>query len=140
MLIYKILWKNNSVLSNFTYCKCSYNSIIFNSNDVLFDKVCKLCFVDEIANKKPLRYESGISNDAVNISGGEKQRIVLARALLNSSKILILDEALSEVDYNLETRIINNIVKEYPDKTLIFISHKKHNDLFKRVVEVGNVW
>ena len=115
------------------------NIQFYRSNDVLFDKVCKLCFVDEIANKKPLRYESGISNDAVNISGGEKQRIVLARALLNSSKILILDEALSEVDYNLETRIINNIVKEYPDKTLIFISHKKHNDLFKRVVEVGNV-
>lgn len=115
------------------------NILFYRDAENLLDKVCKLCFVDEIASKKPLRYESGISNDATNLSGGEKQRIVLARALINDSKILILDEALSEVDIKLEKKIINNIINEFPDKTLIFISHKKHTDLFKREVAFNNV-
>ena len=114
------------------------NILFYRDNDDLFDKICKICYIDSIVDKKPLRYESGISNDAVNLSGGEKQRIVLARALLNNSKILILDEALSEVDNDLERKIIKNIMKEYPEKTLIFVSHKKQQDLFKRVVEFQN--
>ena len=54
-----------------------------------------------------MRYDTGISNEGTNISGGEKQRIILARALLNNFQILILDEALSEVDYSLEEKIMS---------------------------------
>ncbi len=113
------------------------NIMFFRKNNQLFDKVCKICCLESIVEKKPLRYESGVSNDATNISGGEKQRIVLARALLNNSKILILDEALSEVDYDLERDIINNINIAFPDKTIIYVSHKNQTDLFKKVVYVG---
>ena len=114
------------------------NIMLYRNNNSLFEKVCNVCFIEEIVKKKPLRYESGISNDAVNISGGEKQRIVLARALLNNSNILILDEALSEVDYNLERNIIENIISTFPNKTLIYISHKNQQSLFSKVVKITN--
>ncbi|MBP5683750.1 MAG: ABC transporter ATP-binding protein, partial [Bacilli bacterium] len=113
------------------------NILYFRENDNNFDRVCKLCFVEDIVAKKPLRYESGVSNDAVNLSGGEKQRIVLARAMLNNSGILILDEALSEVDYDTERKIILNLFNHYPEKTIIYVTHKNHKDLFKKVINVG---
>ena len=91
-----------------------------------FKQVCEICELESILEKKPLRYESLITDDIKNISGGEKQRIILARALLKKAEIIILDEALSEVDYNLEAKIINNIINNYKDKTIIYISHKNH--------------
>ena len=113
------------------------NNILFNYKDETnFDKVCKICLVDLIVNKRKLRYDFGISNDSVNISGGEKQRIILARALLRNSKILILDEALSEPDYFMEQTIIKNIIKEYPNKTIIYVTHKKQDNLFNRVINL----
>ena len=113
------------------------NNILFNYKDETnFDKVCKICLVDLIVNKRKLRYDFGISNDSVNISGSEKQRIILARALLRNSKILILDEALSETDYFMEQTIIKNIIKEYPNKTIIYVTHKKQDNLFNRVINL----
>ena len=98
--------------------------------------MCQICLVDEIAENKTLRYETGISNDSSTISGGEAQRIILARALLNNFKILILDEALSEVDYQKERSIIKNLKQKYPDKTIIYISHKNHDKLFDTVINL----
>lgn len=115
------------------------NNILFYRKDSkLFDKVCKVCKLDDIVSKKTFRYDFGIDNNANNISGGEKQRIILARALMSESKILILDEALSETDYQLEKEIILNIMMEFPMKTLIYISHKKHDNLFDRVIPLVN--
>jgi len=115
-------------------------NIIFNREIELkeFDKVCKICKLDSIVAKRPLRYECLISDDTNYLSGGEKQRIILARALLKESKILLLDEALSEVDYKLEKEIINNILDNYKDKTIIYVSHKDCEKLFDRTIEVNN--
>ncbi len=117
------------------------NNILLDRNitDEKFFKICSICAVDEIVNKKTMRYETGISDDATNISGGEKQRIILARALMNDFKILILDEALSEVDYRLEKEIIKNIRKNYINKTIIYITHKKHDKLFDRIINIGGI-
>ncbi len=46
-------------------------------------------------------------------------------------------EALSETDYEMEAKIIKNILKSYPDKTILYISHKKQDNLFERVIEIG---
>ena len=83
---------------------------------------------------RPLRYNTFISPDEKNISGGEKQRIILARALLNNFNVLLLDEALSEVDLELELNIINNIKKYFKNKTILYISHKKYPKIFDKVV------
>lgn len=95
-----------------------------------FEMVNKICELESIVSKKSLRYNSLIDPVSNNLSGGEKQRIILARGLLKQSNILILDEALSEVDNDLEASIISNIRTYYKDKTIIYISHKDHSKLF----------
>lgn len=70
------------------------------------------------------------------ISGGQKQRIAIARALYFDPQILILDEATNSIDYETEIKILNNIINEYPDLTLIKVSHSKHDylNLFEKYV------
>ncbi len=106
-------------------------------NHQKFAEVCKICLLEQLVDKKAFRYDFGIDINNSNISGGEKQRIILARALYRDSEILILDEALSEVDYDLEQKIIINLKKYYPRKTLIYITHKQHQRLFNRVVTLN---
>ena len=73
-----------------------------------------------------------IEESGFNLSGGEKQRIILARALLKHSNYIIIDEALSEVDVEIEKKIIKNINEYFKEKTIIYVSHKEEiQNLFK---------
>ena len=93
----------------------------------------KLCMVDEFIEEKSLAYNTLIEEGGFNFSGGEKQRLILARALLKNSNIYILDEALNQVDVERERKILKNIFDKYPNKTFIYISHRFHNkDLFNK--------
>ncbi len=105
-------------------------------NDEYFHKICSLCEVEEIVSKKNMRYDTLIEPSSKNISGGEAQRIILARGLLKSANYIILDEALSEVDYNLECKIIKNICAFFKDKTIIYISHKNQTHNFKSIINL----
>ena len=107
-------------------------------SEVDFQYISYLCKIDEIVKKRPLRFETFISPDENNLSGGERQRIILARALLNNFNILLLDEALSEVDMKLELSILKNMRKLYKDKTIIYISHKKYPKIFDNVINLGS--
>ncbi|MDR2976943.1 MAG: peptide cleavage/export ABC transporter [Streptococcaceae bacterium] len=69
-----------------------------------------------------LGFQTQLSADATSISGGQKQRIALARALLTPAKILILDEATSNLDVLTEKKILNSLY--HLDKTIIFIAHR----------------
>ncbi|MFK4968586.1 ATP-binding cassette domain-containing protein, partial [Lactococcus garvieae] len=69
-----------------------------------------------------LGYQTELSSDATTLSGGQKQRIALARALLSPAKILIFDEATSNLDMITEKKILKNLFKL--DKTIIFIAHR----------------
>lgn len=133
--------RNNIVYvgqKEFLYTDTIKNNILFYNDDLeKFEKVCNICLINKIVSKKQFRYDFGICNDSSNISGGEKQRIILARALMNNFEILILDEALSETDYETEKTIIKNIIECFPEKTIIYVSHKKQDNLFERVVTVG---
>ncbi|MEG1892390.1 MAG: peptidase domain-containing ABC transporter [Bacilli bacterium] len=134
----------NTIKSNILYV--SQNEVLFNDtiyNNLALDKdasieeinkASSISLLDEVINKKKLRYDTLISNDSLNISGGERQRIVLTRSLLKNFKILILDESLSEVDYVTERKIILNIKNNFKDKTIIYITHKKHDDLFDNII------
>ena len=96
--------------------------------------ICKICEIDEIVNKRYNRFNTMINESSVNISGGEKQRIILARGLIKSGNIIILDEALSEVNLDMEKRIIKNIFNYFKNKTIIYISHKNYHNIFKKVI------
>ena len=136
----------NTIRSNITYVNQEEHLIAASIKDNIllgreitseeYDKVLKICQIEDIVNKKPMRYETTISDYAANISGGEKERIVLARALLKDAKILILDEALSEVDNDLEEKIINDIRNNY-DKTVIYITHKNNLNTFDKTILLG---
>ncbi len=102
-------------------------------------EILKICEIETIVAKKPLRYETFLTKDSTNISGGEKQRIILARALLNDFQILILDEALSEVNNELEIRIIKNLKEYFKNKTIIYVSHKKQDEYFDHVYDFGKL-
>lgn len=94
--------------------------------------------VDKIIKNKPFRYMSMIDNELSNLSGGERQKIILARALLSEANIYILDEALSEVDEKTEIKIINNIKEFFSNKTIIYVSHKNVSNCFKNIVNLKN--
>lgn len=101
--------------------------------------ILNICEIESIVQKKPLRYETFLPKDSINISGGEKQRIILARALLNDFQILILDEALSEVNSELEINIIKKLKTYFKDKTIIYVSHKKHDKYFDTIYDFGEL-
>ncbi len=105
--------------------------------DNLFQDVANICELESIVSKKSMRYDSLVEVSAKNISGGEKQRIILARGLLKNANIIILDEALSEVDKDLESKIIKNIKKYFHDKTIIYISHKNQTRNFNHIINLG---
>ncbi len=108
-------------------------NVLFGSQeDDHFLKVCKICRLEDIVATKPLRYETFIHDH--NVSGGEKQRIVLARTLLKEASFYLLDECLSEVDEELEVAIIQDLRKYLKGKNLLYISHKNHQDLFERSI------
>ena len=60
----------------------------------------------------------------INLSGGQKQRITIARALAINPNIIILDDCLSAVDARVEQTIIRNILKKFPDRTLLVVTHR----------------
>lgn len=118
-----------------------YNNITLGRNisDDEFRKVTKICHIDEIIKDKKLGYNLLLEENGFNISGGEKQRIILARTLLTSSSVLLLDESLSEVDINLERSILKEIIKEYREKTILLVTHRKNNlDLFDKLYMVAD--
>ena len=123
----------NEILFNDTL----YNNLVFdNSNSSNFFDVCRMCYVDKIMDSN-LGYNMMIEENGFNLSGGEKQRIMLARTLLKNFNILIIDEGLSQVDVNMERKILKNIFEYYKDKTIIVISHRLDNlDLFDSLVKI----
>lgn len=140
---------NNTVRSNIRYVNQN-ESLITGSikenillgrsiSDKRLMEICQICLVDEIVDKKAMRFDTLISNDAINISGGEVQRIILARALINDFQILMLDEALSEVDYYKEREIITNLKAKYKNKTVIYVTHKNHDELFDRTINLEDL-
>mgnify|MGYP001131414540 CR=1 FL=1 len=104
-----------------------------------FKNITRICHIDDIVDKRPNRYNSIINASINNLSGGEVQRIILARALLKRAKVIILDEALSEVNIDMERSILKNIFAYFKDITFIYVSHKDVSDLFLRVIPMENI-
>ena len=116
------------------------NIICFrNIDDEEWLKVSKICRLEEIINKRPNRFNTVINASLNNLSGGEKQRIILARALLKKAKVIILDEALSEVNVDMEKEILDDIFLYFKNCTLIYVTHKNVDDKFQKIIRVGEI-
>ena len=102
--------------------------------EYIFD-VCKMIGVDKIVKFKDGGYNMILEENGSNISGGERERILLARAFVRDSDVYILDESFSEIDSLGEREILGKIFSKYKDKTIIVISHRMdNNDLYDRKI------
>lgn len=100
--------------------------------EYIFD-VCKMIGVDKIVKFKNGGYNMILEENGSNISGGERERILLARAFVRDSDVYILDESFSEIDSLSEREILGKIFSKYKDKMIIVISHRMdNNDLYDR--------
>ena len=87
-------------------------------------KACKLAQADSFIEGFPDKYDTYIEQGGTNVSGGQKQRLCIARALLKSPKILILDDSTSAVDTKTDALIRENFAKTIPDTTKIIIAQR----------------
>ena len=85
-------------------------------------RALEIAEIREDIERMPLNYQTELTSDGSGISGGQRQRLALARALLTDAPVLILDEATSNLDILTEKKIIDNLLEL--DKTIIFIAHR----------------
>ena len=94
------------------------------ASDAEVERVCKLAQADGFIREFPNQYETMIVEGGNNVSGGQKQRLCIARALLKKPKILILDDSTSAVDTKTDALIRQAFREEIPDTTRIIIAQR----------------
>ncbi len=87
-------------------------------------RACQLACADEFIQKMPDKYNTYIEQGGTNVSGGQKQRLCIARALLKKPKILILDDSTSAVDTATDAKIRKAFAEEIPDTTKLIIAQR----------------
>ena len=101
-------------------------NLVFNKNvsNKKIEEVLRLVCLDKLYNRLENGLETELGEKGVRVSGGEKQRIALARLFFDDSKIIILDEATSAMDNLTEKQVMKNIIERLNNKTLIIIAHR----------------
>ncbi len=94
------------------------------ATDEEIEHVCKLACADEFIEKFPDKYDTWIEQGGANVSGGQKQRLCIARALMKKPAILILDDSTSAVDTKTDALIRKAFREEIPDTTKIIIAQR----------------
>ena len=95
-----------------------------NASDDELVRVCRLAQADEFIQQMPDKYDTHIEQGGSNVSGGQKQRLCIARALLKKPKILILDDSTSAVDTKTDALIRRAFAEEIPNTTKIIIAQR----------------
>ena len=121
------------------------NNILYanqNASDDEVELVARNSFSKDFINKLPKQYDTIIGENGVRLSGGEKQRISIARAMLKKTPIILLDEATSSLDAETESKIQNAMEILTENKTTIVIAHRLSTILNAHkifVVDKGNI-
>ena len=123
------LRKNISLVSQDTtlFDDTVRNNIIYANSDATEDEVrsaAKLSFAEEFINKLPNKYETMIGENGLRLSGGEKQRLSIARAMIKKSPIILLDEATSSLDAETESKIQEALNFLTENRTTLVIAHR----------------
>ena len=108
---------DDTIFNNIKYAKP-------NANDDEIYEAAKLSMCSEFINKLENKYQTLIGENGVRLSGGEKQRLSIARAFLKNSKIILLDEATSSLDSETEEKIQKALDKLTLNKTTVVIAHR----------------
>ena len=95
-----------------------------NATDAEIEEACKQACADEFIERFPDKYETYIEQGGSNVSGGQKQRLCIARALLKKPKILILDDSTSAVDTATDAKIRHSFAEKIPGTTVFIIAQR----------------
>ena len=137
------LRKNISLVSQETtlFDDTVFNNIKYanlNASDEEIKEATKLSFSDEFIDLLPKKYDTLIGENGIRLSGGEKQRLSIARALLKRSKIILLDEATSALDAETEKKIQEALNYLIQGKTTLVIAHRLSTILNSHKIYVVN--
>ena len=113
-----------------------------NASDEEIIEAAKNSFASEFIEKLPQKYDTQIGEDGVRLSGGEKQRISIARAILKETPIILLDEATSSIDAETENKIQKGLSYLTKNKTTLVIAHRLSTILSSEkifVIDKGDV-
>ena len=101
-----------------------------NNNEIdlnKLDKILKILNIDQIISELPNGIDTSMGEKGSKFSGGQIQRIGIARAIYRNPELLILDEATNALDITSQDQILKNIFEEFKNKTIILISHQSDN-------------
>tara|TARA_B100001540_G_scaffold316152_1_gene345264 strand:- start:1353 stop:2345 length:993 start_codon:yes stop_codon:yes gene_type:complete len=122
---------DDTIKKNIAYAK-------LDATDEEIYEVSKLSYCDEFIDKLPNKFDTFIGENGFRLSGGEKQRLSIARAMLKKSKIILLDEATSSLDSETESKIQEAINVLTKDKTTLVIAHRLSTIMNSKKIYVVN--
>ncbi len=146
-------WRNNCgavMQDGFIFSESIAKNIAQNDNEINKEKLIKasqIANIHDFIMEIPLKYNTVIGNEGQNLSQGQKQRVLIARAVYKNPDFLFFDEATNALDANNEKAIVENLQEFYKGKTVIVVAHRlstvKNADQIVvlddgEIVEIGN--
>ena len=115
----------------------NFDSNIENKNKL--EQALNIADLDKVIKEMKNGVNTLVGNDGIMLSGGEKQRIAIARTVYKNPEILIMDEFTSALDEETEIKIIKNLKKMFSGKTILIITHRKSTlEICDKIYELKN--